>query len=80
MSDVTEAKRRLQGRRDPWADPDPQPEGFDQSLAEMRPEDDQWFPGDPEAKLTLIRDEEVEGLLDADHPIVSWLKTSGRGA
>jgi hypothetical protein len=78
MSDVTEAKH--QGKRDPWTDPDPQPEDFDEYLAEMRPEDWEHFPGNPDAKVNFIRDDEVEGLLGPDHPIVKWLKETGRVA
>jgi hypothetical protein len=66
MSDVTDK----QHKRDPWTDPDPQPEDFDEYLAEMRPEDVQHFPGDRSVKSRRIDDDELERLLGSDHPLV----------
>jgi len=32
-------------KRDPWTDPDPQPEDFDEFFANLRPEDVRYFDG-----------------------------------
>jgi hypothetical protein len=76
MSDVTDTKQQ----RDPWTAPDPQPEDFDEFLSDPNRREVQRLPGNPDAKVNCIRDDEVEALLGPDHPIVKWLKETGRVA
>jgi hypothetical protein len=70
MRNVTDKQQK----RDPWTDPDPQPEDFAEFLAEVRPEDVQHFPGDRNAKSRFIDDEELERLLGPEHPLVQEAK------
>jgi hypothetical protein len=77
MSDVTDKQQK----RDPWTDPDPQPEDFDDFLANLKPENIQHFPGDRRAKSRFIQDEELEHYLGPDHPLVLEVKEKlSRGA
>jgi len=49
-------------KRDPWTDPDPQPGDFDEFLENMDPSCVTFYPGNPEATLRIIRDDEVPAL------------------
>jgi hypothetical protein len=40
--------------RDPWTDPDPQPGDFDADLDDIDPRHVEAYPGDPDAKVTVI--------------------------
>jgi hypothetical protein len=58
MSDVTDTQQK---KLDPWNDdPDPQPEDFDEYIAEMGPEDIECLPGDPNARVIFIDGDDEE--------------------
>jgi hypothetical protein len=47
-------------KKDPWADPDPQPGDFDEYIAEMSPEDIQVVEAGEGPELVVLVDETVE--------------------
>jgi len=64
MRSVTDKQQK---KWDPWIDhPDPGPEDFDEFLAEMGPEDTEYFPGNPNARVVFIDDD--------DEDVEAWLK------
>lgn len=50
-------------KRDPWTDPDPQPGDFDEFLENLDPSCVTVHPGNPNVKVTILEDDDVEGYL-----------------
>ena len=46
-------------KRDPWTDPDPQPDDFDEWLERATPDQFETVEVDPNLKITFISDEEA---------------------
>jgi hypothetical protein len=62
--------------KDPWTDPDPQPEDFDAYIRAMDPRDIEYHEGNSGAKVTIVADatgEEAKRLeriaLESDPPL-----------
>jgi hypothetical protein len=62
--------------KDPWTDPDPQPEDFDEFLDSVDPSGIEFHEGNPDAKVTIVSEaagEEAKRLerlaLESDPPL-----------
>jgi hypothetical protein len=73
--------------KDPWTDPDPQPEDFDEFFRSLDPSEIESHPGNPGAKLTIVSEvtgEEAKRLerlaLESDPPLYDVLADLRRAA
>ena len=73
--------------KDPWTDPDPQPEDFDEFLDSVDPSDIELHEGNPDAKVTIVSEatgEEAKRLerlaLESDPPLHDVLADLRRAA
>ncbi len=73
--------------KDPWTDPDPQPEDFDEYLRSLDPSEIETHPGIPGAKVTIVAEatgEEAKRLerlaLASDPPLYDVLSDLRRAA
>lgn len=73
--------------KDPWTDPDPQPEDFDEFLDSVDPSEIEFHEGNPEAKVTIVSEatgEEAKRLerlaLESDPPLYDVLADLRRAA
>lgn len=73
--------------KDPWTDPDPQPEDFDEFLRSVDPSEIESHPGNSGAKVTIVAEatgEEAKRLerlaLESDPPLYDVLADLRRAA
>lgn len=73
--------------KDPWTDPDPQPEDFDEFLDSLDPSEIEFHEGNPGAKLTIVSNatgkeaKRLERLaLESDPPLYDVLADLRRAA
>lgn len=72
--------------KDPWTDPDPQPEDFDEFLRTVDPSEVEVHEGNPRAKVTVLADatgedaKRIERIaMESDPPLYDVLADLRRG-